>query len=417
MKEQTLLSKTNNVFWFLIFLFSPIIAVILSFKHRHIKISKTIFILFCIFFGFTFVFSTDFNKGSDSARYAANLVEMHQKDLSWQNFTGIFYSGKDGELDILQPLLTYLIALFTEDARFIFAGFAAVFGYFYAQNIWLLFEYITEKLSKVHILFITIFIFLIPIWNINGFRFWTAAQIFLFGTLMFLVKSKKSYLSVALLSALVHFSFLIPLLVLFLYVFIGNKTKFYFTLFIISLFVSSLNTDFVKSRLDSLPEVFQQKEVYLNKGTRNFEIKAINNTNWYIRYNNIIINWICYGFLIALFIVKTTLLKTNRVLYGLFNFALFYFAFANIIEAMPQGVRFYPIGQVVLFFLLCVLLNNDSLPKIILLARNAGLPFLVLIFVVSIRRGFEFIGPSTLISNPIIAYWIDNGPPLINFIK
>lgn len=417
MKAQTLLSKTNNVYWFMIFLFSPVIALILAFKHRYIKISKTIFILFCIFFGFTFVFSTSTLDSSDSARYVSWLVEMHQKELSWQNFLDIFYSGKDGKLDVLQPLLTYIVALFTKNARFLFAIFAAVYGYFYAQNIWLLFENITGKLSKVNILFIAVFILLIPIWNINGFRFWTAAQIFLFGTLMFLVKSKKSYLSVALLSALVHFSFLIPLLVLLLYMFIGNKTKFYFTLFIISLFVSGLNTDFVKSRLDSLPEVFQQKEVYLNKGTRNYEIKAINNTNWYIKYNNIIINWVCYGFLVALFMVKTTLLKTNSKLYGLFNFVLFYFAFANIIEAMPQGVRFYSIGQVLLFFLLCALLNSDSLPKIILLARNAAVPFLVLIFIVSIRRGFEFIGPSTLMSNPIIAYWIDNGPPIINYIK
>ena len=96
---------------------------------------------------------------------------------------------------------------------------------------------------------------------------------------------------------------------------------------------------------------------------------------------------------------------------------MLYFAFANFIETMPQGVRFFPIGHMIFFFLLCLLLNYEQKPKFIRNIINLSIPFLILIFIVSIRRAFEFIGLTTFISNPIIVYWMDNGQPLINFIK
>ena len=194
MKPHSLIKKNDNIYWFLLFLISPIISLILAFKKRNVKISKSIFILFCVFFGFTFVFSTDLDNGSDSSRYAAWLIEMHNKEISWPNFINTLYNSNDGKLDILQPLLTYIVAIFTYDPRFLFAVFALVFGFFYAQNIWILFEKVKIKSNTLHLLFIIIFILLIPLWSINGFRFWTASQIFIFGALNILVKGKKKLL-------------------------------------------------------------------------------------------------------------------------------------------------------------------------------------------------------------------------------
>ena len=158
MKPHSLIKKNDNIYWFLLFLISPIISLILAFKKRNVKISKSIFILFCVFFGFTFVFSTDLDQGSDSSRYAAWLIEMHNKEISWPNFINTLYNSNDGKLDILQPLLTYIVAIFTDDPRFLFAVFALVFGFFYAQNIWFLFEKVKIKSNTLHLLFIIIFI-------------------------------------------------------------------------------------------------------------------------------------------------------------------------------------------------------------------------------------------------------------------
>ena len=417
MKPHSLIKKNDNIYWFLLFLFSPILSLIMVFRKRNVKITKFIFILFCLFFGFTFVFSLDFDQGSDSSRYAAWLIEMHNKEISWHNFKSVFYSGEDGKLDILQPLLTYIVAIFTDDPRFLFAVFALVFGFFYAQNIWFLFEKVKVNFTKLHLLFITTFILLIPLWNINGFRFWTASQIFIFGVLNILVKGKKSYFFISLLSLFVHFTFVFPMCILLLYLLVGNKSKLYFLLFVTSIFMNGLNMDSMKNKFNLLPEVFQQKEVYLSEDFSKKEVEGINKTNWYIKYNNEIKNWICYTFIFCLFINRTSYVSTNKIFNNLFNFSMLYFAFANFIETMPQGVRFFPIGHMIFFFLLCLLLNYEQKPKFISNIINLSIPFLILIFIVSIRRGFEFIGLTTFISNPIIVYWMDNGQPIINFIK
>ena len=417
MKPHSLIKKNDNIYWFLLFLISPIISLILAFKKRNVKISKSIFILFCLFYGFTFIFSTDLEQGSDSSRYAAWLIEMHNKEISWPNFINTLYNSNDGKLDILQPLLTYIVAIFTDDPRFLFAVFALVFGFFYAQNIWILFEKVKIKPNILHLLFIIIFILLIPLWSINGFRFWTASQIFIFGALNILVKGKKSYFFISLLSLFVHFSFVFPMCILLLYLLVGNKSKLYFVLFVTSIFLNGLNIDSMKNKFNLLPEVFQQKEVYLSEDFSKKEVEGINKTNWYIKYNNEIKNWICYTFIFCLFINRTSYVSTNKIFNNLFNFSMLYFAFANFIETMPQGVRFFPIGHMIFFFLLCLLLNYEQKPKFIRNIINLSIPFLILIFFVSIRRAFEFIGLTTLISNPIIVYWMDNGQPIINFIK
>jgi len=46
-----------------------------------------------------------------------------------------------------------------------------------------------------------------------------------------------------------------------------------------------------------------------------------------------------------------------------------------------------------------------------------SVPFLAFFIIFTIRMGFDFIGLLTIIGNPIIALFIEDLIPLINFIK
>ncbi len=143
---------------------------------------------------------------------------MNLREL-WQSF----YSDSSGYVDILQPMVTYLVSRFTDNPTILFTIFGLIFGYFYSRNIWYVLGKIHGGITLVLFVFVLTFALINPIWNINGFRMWTAAQIFLYGTLPYLLEGKSKGLIWAAVSVFVHFSFLLPLTVLVLFFFSKNK--------------------------------------------------------------------------------------------------------------------------------------------------------------------------------------------------
>jgi hypothetical protein len=399
----------------LIFLFWPFLSLISSIRNRESPWAKNIFWLFCAFYGYTFIINSE---GVDAYRYSQWFISLRHLDFTLSNFISTLYTKETNYIDILQPLISFIISRFTSNPHWLFAAFGFVFGYFYSRNIWFLFENIKTKYSLTTILFLLTYILLIPIWQINGFRFWTAAHVYLFGLLPYLLKNEKKYIGIAALSVFVHFSLIAPVAILIIYAFVGNRRTFFFLLFIITLFISELNISLIKQQLAYLPEFFQRKsDIYLYEGAMNVQQHGISLTNWYVRYYGTILKWISYSYLIIVYFRGKSIYRNDSRINNIYCFTLFLFAFINLADLIPQGIRFNAICNMLVLFLICYIPYSGALPVEERIFRAISAPLLLIIIIVSVRRGFDYTGISSILGNPLIAPFINNDIPLINLIK
>jgi hypothetical protein len=398
-----------------IFLFLPVLGLINSFRFREEKWAKNIFWLFCIYYGYTFIIS---NEGVDAFRYSEWFISLRSLDFTLANFISTLYTKETNYIDILQPLISFILSRFTSNPHWLFATFALIFGFFYSRNIWYFFKQVKITSSFTIVVFSIAFILLIPIWQINGFRFWTAAQIYLFGTLPYLVEKEKKRIFMAALSVFVHFSFIAPVLILFIYVFAGNRKNIYFILFIMTLFINELNLSLFKQQIAILPEIFQRKsDVYLINNAISQQQAGLSSTNWYIKYYDAILKWIIYSFLILFFFRKMRFSKIDFPSENIFSFSLLLFAFINIVNLMPQGLRFNAVGNMLGLFLMsysAFSVGDHNIDKIL---KVIYVPFILVIIIVSVRRGLDYTGINTILGNPFLTPFINSDIPLIQLIK
>lgn len=402
----------------LLFLVWPFGLLYTSLKNFKAPGAKTGFILFCAYFGFVFVVSRDLG-GADSARYAQLLRDMHQLTPSFENLWASLYSYETNILDIYQPLLTWLVSLFTDNIHILFASFAFVFGWFYANNIWIVLKQIQNKVTYLTLLLVLVFALIIPIWYINGVRMYTAAQIFIYGILLYFVENeKKKGLLWAGVSIFVHFSFLFPFALLIIYKILPKKVIIYFIFFIITLLFSEINIYNIQAYLRMLPDIFQPRvESYTNieyvKGIK----KSAEYYNWYVAFSGLALKVAISSLLIILIIFSRKFLKKNKQLYEFVGFILFFGSWANIAAVVPSGGRFLVVFNMLSmgFIILYLVKYQVSFPVKII--RLISMPLLIFYCIFTLRVGFDYMGISTFIGNPFSALLIEDNTPLIEFVK
>jgi hypothetical protein len=401
----------------LLFLVWPFALLLTSLKNFHAPGAKKGFILFCIYFGFVFVISKDLG-GADSARYAQMLRDLHQNPSSFSGIWASLYSYETNLLDIYQPLLTWLVSLFTDNAQVLFSLFALVFGWFYANNIWIILSRFQDKISYQLILFMLVFSLIIPIWYINGVRMWTAAQIFIYGVLVYFIENKKYGLWWVSGSLVVHFSFLFPLLLLFIFILLPKRLPIYLVFFIATFFITDINVMDMKSYLLLLPEIFQPRvNAYTGaEYVRKIE-EAVSDTNWYVGFSATALKISIYSLLITLIIHGRKFLKRDKVIYNYICFVLLFYGWANLISTFPSGGRFLAIANSLSMIFIILYLTKYKINWSVRFVRILVIPLLLFYVVFSIRVGFDYMGISTFIGNPFSAILLEDVTPLIELVK
>jgi hypothetical protein len=191
----------------------------------------------------------------------------------------------------------------------------------------------------------------------------------------------------------------------------------YFYFFIASLFISELNIESVRGNLGLLPIVIENKvEGYTNEEY----IESIDNSyklaNWYVLMRTKALKYSIYIVLIFLYWRRELFLKNHKKLFKLFGFVFLFFAIANIISSIPSARRFLVIAYALstgLIFLSMQYFDDKKINTVIKLTT----PALLLYFVVTIRLGFDTFGITTILGNPIIAFFMEDDMALINLIK
>lgn len=401
----------------LLFFIWPLALLYASLKNFRDPLAKRGFILFCLYFGFVFVFSRDI-QGADSARYAQNLADLHKLTPSFMTLWNSFYTYETNYLDIYQPIITWVVSLFTDNARYLFAFFALVFGYFYANNLWIVFSSIKGKPSLTLFLFIFVFAFIIPIWTINGVRMWTAAQIFIYGVLLYFIKEEKNGLWWAISSIFVHFSFLLPIMILIIYRFLPKNITLYMVFFVSTLFISEIDLIGVKNTLFFLPEIFHPRvETYTNIEYAERVQELSTDNNWYVQFSGTALKIAIISLMLGLILTGRRILKTNPIQYNYICFVLFFYGLVNLVALVPSVGRFLAVANSLSLVFIILYLSKYKISRVVSAIRVLVVPLLIFYCVFSIRVGFDFIGVSAFIGNPISAIFFEDTKPIIEFIK
>lgn len=405
----------NTIYAYFIFMIWPFLSIGLAIWQYKEKWAKNIIWVFIVFYSFTFVIS---REGIDASRYRDSFIDYTEESYSNSEFYDTLYSEETNNIDILHPLLSYIVSKFTNDYRVLFAVFGLIFGYFYSRNIWYLLNKARPFLKTINIPIIVTFAFIIGFWQINGFRFWTAAHMFFFSVLPYLIEGKKKYLWLSVLTILVHFSFIIPVFILLSYIFLGNRLKVFFSFFLVSLFISEINFEVLNNYLSFFPEVFAIRSgSYINEEYKMLRAARSLNINWYVLYYAKALRWVVIGLIILIYFKGNNFFKENKKFLNLFSFSLLFYGIANIISNIPSGSRFITIANlfmVAFIFFYLQFQNKDTITKMFV---YISLPALLLFNIVSIRNGFDTIGLLAVIGNPVIALLLESNIALIDLIK
>lgn len=411
-----IIKRNNEADLWMLFLVWPTAGLFFSLKSFRENWAKNGLLLFIVFFGFTFVVQKD----SDSIRYVEQLVLFHRSGISLSDLGNLLYTEGSFYIDLFQPIVTIIVAWFTEDPRILTAIFALVFGYFYTQNIWLLLDQTRGKLNIYQISLIVIFSMVVPFWFINGARFWTAAHVFLYGTLIYAIRGRTKGLWIVASSVFFHFSFVFPGLILAIYLATGRRRiNLYFIFFIISFLFSEVNTLLFRDTLMAFtPEIFHERimsytaEVYMESVRL-----AQEELNWYVKWYTILFNYATVILLVFTYLKGREVWRSRTELLHLISFLLLLNGFVNIFSNVPSMGRFQALANLFnyAFMFLYFFYNHRELQTRRLFEWMT--PAFLLFILVSLRIGFDYISVNTLITNPVIAPFLSNETALIDIFK
>lgn len=398
---------------FILFLIWPFLATVAAFKNYRKPWAKNILWLFCIFYGFTFAIGAE-SQESDIVRYAAELKQLHGQEMSVAQ--AIQYFQDSGEIDIVRTVIAVGLSRLTGSQPVLTMVYAIIFGFFYSRNMWYIMERLEGKLMPITILLLMSFFLLNPIWEINGFRMWTAVHIFLFGLLPYLCEGKTKYLFISVLSIAMHFSMLVPVGILFGYIVAGNRMNVYFGAFIFTSFFTELDITAFNNLMEAYaPEIFQDRTA----GYRQEDVEEEPRDRvWYAVWHGRGLRYAVLALLIGLFITGREHFKKHRMWMNLFCFTLFFYSAANLLSALASGGRFVTIANLCAIALLTLYIQNISREKVMKRFGIAVIPALALYIIVSFRIGLYSMSATSILGNPIVAVLMyENFMSLNDFLK
>ena len=413
----------NNNHWYL-FLAFPFFAGINAIKNYRASWAKNIIWAFIVFYGYTFSISSEVSKDGASAdinRYTLQVRKLYKIDLTFKDVVKLYQDNED--FDILQLTIAIAVSRVTDSSQVLTAIYGFIFGFFISRNIWFIIDRMRGKPTTAALLLLIAFSLVDPIWNINGFRFHTAVQIFIYGLLPFLFDGNKKSVFVSALSILVHFSFLLPVAILLLYILAGNRTMIYFVFFIASSISSGINigvlNEFIAANVPTA--LADRTATYRNEDTveelQSGADAGTDNRNWYIRLYTAALQYPLTIFILILFYYRREMALFDKRFMNSLSFTLLFWGVANFMASLPSGGRFLAIAE--LSALPLVILYVQNIPKEKYLTGKVMLaaPAILLFIIVSIRFGFLSISVNTLIGNPLMVMLTDYNIALDELIK
>lgn len=381
-------SLTNSKYYLVLFLLWPFLAFLLAIKNYNHKEARKVVYIFLIYYGLTFVID---NTGIDAYRIAMRLINYAALSLSefFDTIGGLYTS--EGNVDIYELLVSFVISRITSHHNLLFAVYAAVYGFFYLKSINLLYDRDYEKPDWNAMFIIAFFATIMPITAISGVRFYTAAWIFFYGAYHVVLYRDARYLIVSLSASLVHFSYLSANAVLIIYFIAGNRNFIYLPLAITSFVLPQLFASTFRSISMSLGGALQSRyDMYSGEYYVIARQQAYEQVAWFMKISD---DLVLYFLLLSIIVIQIKFkhLMEEKAERNLFSFSLLFLSFVNFGKIIPSfGGRFQA-----LFFLLALLYIFHFILKLNLKRINwltwLGLFPMLLLFAIRLRQGSETI--------------------------
>jgi len=414
---NSILTKKSH--FYLLFLLSPLLSLITSLRHRNNGVYKNIVWLFVAFYGFNITFPEGETNLDGIRRVATFEVIASESNYNFENFERDFDSEENTQVDVFEPFIVYWLSRITDDARVLMLLYGLLFGFFYSRNLsYLLDKVHKEQQWKVLFLLIT-FAFLNPFWNIGGFRYWFATQLFIYGLLPYLYNGHKKKLIWLFLTPFVHFSYIFAVAIFLGYYFLGNRLKAYFYYFLACLLIGNIEIESFKSLLSFIPstKIQMKGDSYINEQYIE-TVDALENMsqNWYVTFTDLFIHWFVIVTIIFCFFRFRAQIETKYA--TMFSFILVYLGTSFLFASVPSMPRFNTVGFILFFFFLTLFTTEKYyLP---LLDRYLSLAKwgLLVCIVVNLRIAFDTVSFICLFANPLIAPFLNSDNfSIIDFFK
>lgn len=399
--------QTSSLQAIILFLVWPLLAVVSAFRNYQKPWAKNIFWAFCTFFGFAFAIGAE-SHNSDIVRYVARIEYLNNIEMGFSEV--IVFFQESGQIDILNTLISIVVSRFTSSQVVLTTIYGFIFGYFLSRNLWYLLDRLENKLLPVTLILLTCFFLVNPIWQINGFRMWTATHVFIYGLLPYLFEGKKKGLWLAMLSILIHFSFILPVMILLAHAVAGNWVKVFFIFYMVTFFFSEIDVAVFNNLVENYaPEILQERtESYRSEGQveEYREGDTAGARNWYVVWYNRALSWSIMGFLVVLFFKGKHFFENNIRWLNLFCFTLLFFGVVNLISSLPSGGRFYTVANLCALALIILYIQNQPHEKVMKRFILMATPALVLYIVVSVRIALYSLSATAILGNPFIALYM-----------
>ena len=398
---------------FLLSFISPIVGLYTAIRYRYEPWAKNLCWIFCSFTGLVIIYS--YAEGYDIYRYAIQLKEFYYSEFGIMGLARQFFAQEN--VDVYQFILVFFTSRFTDNEHVLFLFYAIIYGFFYSRNIWYIYEKKNNENKSYHMGILILYIALIwPIWQIAGARFGTAFHLFIYGAMPYIFEKNKSKLVFLFLSAIVHFSFIFPITIFLVYLFLPRKQYVIIIFYSVTLFIKEINLSAVNEFLNAyLPSFLHKRvDIYANEEflirikemTYSFHVTFMKNIG-YITIQLL---------LFTSFYMLQRFIKDNPNINNLFFFSVLLGGCSNLFSLVPNGDRFLSLSQffilTVVTFIFSELPTTDIYRKRLLL-----LVFLLLIPVIFIIRiGCDYYGFS-LFGNFITAFFIEDYTPFIELFK
>lgn len=417
LESITMINKAK--YYFLFAAIFPFWTMLLSVMKFNSPSAKNWFWYGCAFMGFVFVFNPVVDTGADSTRIAQNLINMHAPQTNINSvFSNLFV--EEGDVDVYQLLITYIISLFTTNAHYLFLAMAIVFGFFYSRNVWKILSGFKFSVNQLYIWIFIVMLFLVnPIWNINGGRMWVALHVFIYGVYGYIFEKKPGFLIWSFISIFIHFSFVLPFVLFIILQFLPQKQiNIYFFVYLFSLFVKDIDLDSLKTLvIDYLPKFLTYKaEAYLNEEHAISIAEGVKEWSTYLfvsKYMSMLFKYI------VLFVFWFNIKKIEEItiLKNLLTTFLFIGFSVNIMVSIPSMGRFVVLSDFFMFSILLLVINNVSLSDLSNKLLKYSSVLLILPVFHALRIGAIYYGHSLFWNNFLGALIIEDRFPIILYVK
>jgi len=368
--------------------------------------AKNVMWAFTVFFAMTIAIGQE-STNSDIVRYMASVDLLNGQDMSLDLALGYF--DESGEVDVLRTVLAITVSRFTDNGFYLLLVFGLIFGFFFSRNMWFVLERLEGRLKWVVLFLVAVMFLVMPIWSLGGFRYNTATHVFLYGLLPYLYSGKKKSLIWCFTTPLIfHYAFFLPVLILTIYLLVGQKLTLYFAFFVLTLFISEINISqfnnyierYAPERLAERSSGYRSEAAVLNYREADQSSKS-----WHAQYYQKALRWSLIAFLLILYFRSREVLRTNPRLLRILSFTYLFFGVGLLMSSIPSGGRYLSPASILAAAVMAIYIQNNEEERWMKRAIAVALPLLLLFIIVEFRKGFYLTSLTTILGNPVVALY------------